>query len=124
MSMTLASSMAGEAPQATLKPLFSPDSEMAADSSLHFEDGDVVSPGLVAADGAEDGAEDGADGEPPETRKTTKPAAAELLKYHVIEHNKYWKGKQREWAVLSKRKGPLTLLELPIDVLRLIVNEV
>lgn len=34
------------------------------------------------------------------------------------------KGKEREWAAVSKRSRPLTLLELPVDVLRLVVKEV
>lgn len=38
--------------------------------------------------------------------------------------SKYLKGKEREWNKVSDRKGPLTLLELPVDILRLIVKEV
>ncbi len=38
---------------------------------------------------------------------------------------KLLKGKEDEWtAVISRKQGKLTLLELPLDVLRLIVAEV
>lgn len=36
---------------------------------------------------------------------------------------KLLKGKEEEWNAVSRRMGKLTLLELPLDVLRLIVNE-
>lgn len=35
----------------------------------------------------------------------------------------YLRDKEREWNRPSERKGPLTLLELPVDILRLIVKE-
>lgn len=37
---------------------------------------------------------------------------------------KYLGGREQEWKAVSARKGPLNLLELPLDILRLIVNEV
>ncbi|RBQ75774.1 hypothetical protein VDGD_08757 [Verticillium dahliae] len=37
---------------------------------------------------------------------------------------KLLKGKEEEWSAVSRRTGRLTLLELPFDILRLIVNEV
>ncbi|KAL2756236.1 hypothetical protein ACRALDRAFT_1056956 [Sodiomyces alcalophilus JCM 7366] len=37
---------------------------------------------------------------------------------------KLLRGKEQEWNAVSRRTGKLTLLELPLDVLRLIVNEV
>jgi hypothetical protein len=37
--------------------------------------------------------------------------------------SKYLKDKERLWNQVSERKGPLTLLELPVDILRLIVKE-
>lgn len=37
--------------------------------------------------------------------------------------SEYLKDKEREWSRTSERKGPLTLLELPVDILRLIVKE-
>ncbi|KAH8910444.1 hypothetical protein BR93DRAFT_974579 [Coniochaeta sp. PMI_546] len=38
--------------------------------------------------------------------------------------SKYLKDKEREWNKVSERNGPLTLLELPVDILRLIVKEI
>ncbi|OIW35624.1 hypothetical protein CONLIGDRAFT_627666 [Coniochaeta ligniaria NRRL 30616] len=38
--------------------------------------------------------------------------------------SKYLKDKGREWNKVSERNGPLTLLELPVDILRLIVKEI
>lgn len=38
--------------------------------------------------------------------------------------SKFLKGKEQEWKAVTERKGPLTLLELPVDILRLIVKEV
>lgn len=38
--------------------------------------------------------------------------------------SKYLGGKEQEWKAVSERKGPLTLLELPVDILRLVVKEV
>jgi hypothetical protein len=37
--------------------------------------------------------------------------------------SKYLKDKEREWNKVAERKGPLTLLELPVDILRLIIKE-
>jgi hypothetical protein len=37
--------------------------------------------------------------------------------------SKYLGNKECEWNRVSERKGPLTLLELPVDILRLIVKE-
>ncbi|KAM0517239.1 hypothetical protein ACHAPS_008304 [Verticillium nonalfalfae] len=37
---------------------------------------------------------------------------------------KLLKGKEEEWSAVSRRTGRLTLLELPFDILRLIVNEI
>ncbi|KAM0282471.1 hypothetical protein ACHAQH_002985 [Verticillium albo-atrum] len=37
---------------------------------------------------------------------------------------KLLKGKEEEWSAVSRRTGRLTLLELPLDILRLIVNEI
>ncbi len=37
--------------------------------------------------------------------------------------SKYLKDKEREWNKVSERNGPLALLELPVDILRLIVKE-
>jgi hypothetical protein len=37
--------------------------------------------------------------------------------------SKFLKGKEREWKAVSDRKRPLTLLELPVDILRLVVKE-
>jgi hypothetical protein len=34
------------------------------------------------------------------------------------------KGKEQEWAAVAERKGPLRLLDLPMDVLKEIVKEV
>jgi hypothetical protein len=38
--------------------------------------------------------------------------------------SKFLGGKEQEWKAVTERKGPLTLLELPVDILRLIVKEV
>ncbi|KAK3336576.1 hypothetical protein B0T19DRAFT_43299 [Cercophora scortea] len=38
--------------------------------------------------------------------------------------SQYLKGKDQQWKAIYERKGPLTLLELPIDILRLIVKEI
>ncbi|KAK3939125.1 hypothetical protein QBC46DRAFT_153068 [Diplogelasinospora grovesii] len=38
--------------------------------------------------------------------------------------SKYLKGKDQQWKALYERKRPLTLLELPVDILRLIVKEI
>lgn len=37
--------------------------------------------------------------------------------------SEYLKGKDEQWRALYERKRPLTLLELPIDILQLIVKE-
>ncbi|KAM0322901.1 hypothetical protein ACHAQA_009243 [Verticillium albo-atrum] len=37
---------------------------------------------------------------------------------------KLLKGKEEEWSAVSRRTGRLTLLELPLDILRLIVSEI
>ena len=37
--------------------------------------------------------------------------------------SKYLKGKEREWREVSERGRPLDLLELPVDILNLIVKE-
>ena len=38
--------------------------------------------------------------------------------------HKFLRNKEQEWKAVADRKRPLTLLELPVDVLRLIVKEV
>lgn len=38
--------------------------------------------------------------------------------------SQYLKNKGQEWNMASERKGPLTLLDLPVDILRLIIKEV
>lgn len=54
----------------------------------------------------------------------TRPASATATDRTTSTISKFLKGKEREWDALSQRKGPLTLLELPVDILRLIVKEV
>lgn len=49
------------------------------------------------------------------------PAAHEKKSKTIIE---YLMAKDQQWKTLSQRKSPLTLLELPVDILRLIVKEV
>ena len=34
------------------------------------------------------------------------------------------KGKEKDWAVAAQKRGPLRLLDLPIDVLKIILKEV
>ncbi len=38
--------------------------------------------------------------------------------------SKFLKGKEEEWTAVAQRKGPLQLLDLPMDVLKEIVKEV
>ncbi|KAK0730796.1 hypothetical protein B0H67DRAFT_562924 [Lasiosphaeris hirsuta] len=49
------------------------------------------------------------------------PSAKEKTSRIVSE---YLKGKDEQWKALYERKGALTLLELPVDILRLIVKEI
>jgi hypothetical protein len=37
--------------------------------------------------------------------------------------SKLLKGKEEEWAAVAQRKGPLRLLDLPMDILKEIVKE-
>ena len=83
---------------------------MAASGALPLEDDGGVPPDLDQQEDAEESAVP--EPEPPWAVSTTS----------VI--SKFLKGKEREWEAVSQRKGPLTLLELPVDVLRLIVKEV
>jgi len=34
------------------------------------------------------------------------------------------KGKEKEWTAVAEKKGPLRLLDLPVDILREIINQV
>jgi len=34
------------------------------------------------------------------------------------------KGKEKEWSAVAEKKGPLRLLDLPVDILREIINQV
>ncbi|ROT36934.1 hypothetical protein SODALDRAFT_298640 [Sodiomyces alkalinus F11] len=52
------------------------------------------------------------------------PSPADTLDDPAAVMRKLLKGKEEEWNAASRRTGKLTLLELPLDVLRLIVNEV
>lgn len=38
--------------------------------------------------------------------------------------SKLLQGKEKEWAAVIEKKGPLTLLDLPVDILKEIVREV
>jgi hypothetical protein len=38
--------------------------------------------------------------------------------------SKLLKGKEEEWAAVARKKGPLKLLDLPMDILKEIVKEV
>ncbi len=38
--------------------------------------------------------------------------------------SKYLKGKEKEWARAVEKRGPLQLLDLPVDVLKEIIKEV
>ncbi len=38
--------------------------------------------------------------------------------------SKLLKGKEEEWTAVAQKKGPLQLLDLPVDVLKEIVKEV
>lgn len=38
--------------------------------------------------------------------------------------SKFLKGKEKEWMAVAQRKGPLKLLDLPMDILKEIVKEV
>lgn len=51
------------------------------------------------------------------------PAVLEPEPNHTSVH-KFFKGKETVGKALSERSGKLTLLELPVDILRLIVQEV
>lgn len=51
------------------------------------------------------------------------PATPESEPNHTHVH-KFFKGKENVGKALSERSGKLTLLELPVDILRLIVQEV
>lgn len=55
------------------------------------------------------------DSSTPESSSSDRPAAkmTELLS-----------NKTREWETVKKKEGPLRLLDLPVDILRLIVKEV
>lgn len=37
---------------------------------------------------------------------------------------RHLKGKERDWAIATKKEGPLQLLDLPLDVLKIILKEV
>lgn len=49
----------------------------------------------------------------PESNATPGRAVSRLLK-----------GKEKEWSCITERKGPLRLLDLPVDILREIINQV
>lgn len=52
------------------------------------------------------------------------PASDTLREDPAVALRKLLKGKQDEWsAAVSRKQGKLTLLELPLDVLRIIVAE-
>lgn len=38
--------------------------------------------------------------------------------------SKLLKGKEKEWSSIADKKGPLKLLDLPVDILREIINQV
>ncbi|KXJ95857.1 hypothetical protein Micbo1qcDRAFT_172163 [Microdochium bolleyi] len=86
-------------------------SDIAADASTRSAAGAVapgpVVPGSVAGDTCTD---------------TDRPTASQSLALPVIL--KHLKGKEAEWDTISRRDGPLGFLDLPIDVLGLVVREV
>lgn len=47
------------------------------------------------------------------TRETSEAKVARLLK-----------GKEKEWAAAAQQRGPLRLLNLPLDILKIILKEV
>ena len=55
------------------------------------------------------------------------PAPAPVPSSHTEKTSRivseYLKGKDQQWKELYEKKRPLTLLELPVDILRLIVKE-
>ena len=62
----------------------------------------------------------GADTEPPNEAEAGPETTAAIR----LSLSKFLKGKEKEWDAVSKRQGPLRLLDLPLDVLHLVVKEV
>ncbi|KAK0612922.1 hypothetical protein B0T17DRAFT_593175 [Bombardia bombarda] len=56
------------------------------------------------------------------TATAITPASTQEKTSRIV--SEYLKGKDQQWKAIYERKGPLTLLELPVDVLRLIVKEI
>ena len=54
----------------------------------------------------------------------TAPAASLAHPKTSEKVSEYFKGKDQQWGEVYGRRRPLSLLELPIDILRLIVKEV
>lgn len=90
-------------------------SSMAA--SGHSADSHIRSPAAADADVDVDD-EDPAE-QAREDRGEAKegPSAKDTLK-------RLLKGKEKEWTAVAEKKGPLRLLDLPVDVLREIINQV
>jgi hypothetical protein len=61
---------------------------------------------------------------PPPSEPDAAPSSISACEQSRSAVSKFLKGKEEEWKAVSERKGPLTLLELPVDILRLIVKEV
>ena len=50
-----------------------------------------------------------------------KPSLREIAEGNVT---RLLKGKEKDWAAVAQKKGPLRLLELPLDILKMILKEV
>lgn len=58
---------------------------------------------------------------PPHVQESGDKVEASMPKQAI---KRLLKGKEKEWSAVAEKKGPLRLLDLPVDVLRDIINQV
>jgi hypothetical protein len=103
----------------------SPDVNMAPESVADYENDDSLSSSdgedLNDADDLEELSNEAETSAPPRAEDSPRTDIPAVVPATMSKH---LKGKEKEWKAISHKSGPLTLLELPDDVLRLIVKEV
>ncbi len=103
-------------------PPESPNRDGLDDGMFEFESDRAISPDIAQLGDTETPGEEAA-GQLLPLREVSAESEASLSPPGSTI-SRLLKGKDREWEAATHRPGPLTLLELPADILRLIVKEV
>jgi hypothetical protein len=62
--------------------------------------------------------------QPDPVESSSGPDLLPPREHSISSISRLLKGKEREWKAVRSKMGPLYLLDLPVDILRLIVKEV